>query len=136
MARPKPAISLLFLFLLVGGILGSTGCSSFTGEEPPLADSTFTRLLTDLHLTTVRGDRFTRKPPALTDSVFAFHGVRREAFDATLRYYSRRPDAFAALYTAVIDTLNAIRSQPRQQSPPDPSDSTRTRRERSRPDAP
>ena len=117
-------LSLLLLSPLVG-----TGCSSITGEDPPLADTTFAQVLTDLHMTTARSSEFTRLPPAVTDSVLHFHGVRREDFDATLRYYTRHPDAFASLYNAVIDTLSALRNrtyQRRTQSPTSP-DSARYR---------
>lgn len=133
---PNPVTSLFVACLLTGGLLGASGCSVVTSDAPPLADSTFTRVLVDLHMTTVRGSQFTRLPPSASDSVLAFHGVQREAFDATLRYYSQNPEAFGALYDTVIDTLNSLRNRNWETSPT-PSiraDSTqrRARRDRSR----
>jgi hypothetical protein len=99
-------------WLLGLGLFGGMGCSTIGGDDPPLPDSTFTRVLIDLHMTRARGKRFTRTPAAVTDSVFARHDVGRAAFDATLEYYARHPDAFSSLYDAVIDSLNALRSRP------------------------
>lgn len=106
--RETPLFFVFLLFILFAGV----GCSDWIGENPPLADSTFTRVLVDLHMTTARGGQFTKLPPAPTDSVLAVHEVRREDFDATLRYYTQHPDAFATLYDAVIDTLRALRTRP------------------------
>lgn len=125
---------------MAGVLLGSSGCSLVTSEEPPLADSTFARVLVDLHLTAVRADQFTRLPPAARDSVFAFHDVEPKSFDATLRYYSRHPEDFGALYDTVIDTLNSLRNRNWEASPdssalPDPArrqttqDRSRTQRQ-------
>jgi hypothetical protein len=50
-------------------------------------------------------------PPGVTDSVLAFHRVPREDFAATLRYYTRHPDAFASLYDGVVDTLSALQNR-------------------------
>lgn len=130
-SSPTPVTGLLAAFLMAGALLGTSGCSLVTSEEPPLADSTFTRVLVDLHLTAVRADQFTRLPPAATDSVFAFHDVQPETFDATLRYYSRHPEDFGSLYDTVIDTLNSLRNRNWEASPdssarPDPARRRRT----------
>jgi hypothetical protein len=117
MAVPFRYVALLVLVGLSVAGLGGMGCSTISEEKPPLPDSTFTRVLVDLHMTRARGKRFTRRPPGATDSVFAHHGVHAEAFDATLRYYTRRPDAFSSLYEAVVDSLNALRSRPWTRSP-------------------
>jgi hypothetical protein len=109
-----------FLALLLVPFFAGVGCSDWVGENPPLADSTFTRVLVDLHMTTARGGELTKLPPHATDSVLAFHQVQREDFDATLRYYTQHPDAFAELYDAVIDTLGALRNRPLRPST-DPS---------------
>ncbi len=107
--RVVPPLLLCVLF----GLFAFSGCSVLKSDDPPLADSTFTRVLIDLHLTTARGDRLSKLPPAASDSLFVHHGIRREDFDATLRYYTRRPGAFESLYDAVIDTLNALKSRAR-----------------------
>lgn len=132
-SSPNPVTSLLAAFLLGGALLGSSGCSLVTNEAPPLADSTFTRVLVDLHMTTVRADQYTRLPSAATDSVLAFHDVRREAFDATLRYYSEHPKAFGSLYDTVIDTLNSLRNR-NWEPAPDSSARADSIRRRARPD--
>jgi len=131
-SSPNPATGLLAAVLLAGALIGSSGCSLVTGEAPPVADSTFTRVLVDLHMTTVRADQFTRLPPAATDSVLAFHNVQREAFDATLRYYSRHPETFGSLYDTVIDTLNSLRNR-NWEPAPDSSARADSTRQRARP---
>lgn len=137
-SSPTPVPSIIAAFLLAGALLGASGCSLVVSEEPPLADSTFTRVLVDLHMTTVRGAQLTRLPPAAMDSVFAFHDVRRETFDATLRYYSRHPKAFGSLYDTVIDTLNSLRNRNWERSPDSSAhrDSTRRRATQDRSRAP
>lgn len=110
------AVPVVLCLLMTAG-LAASGCSSFGDRDPPLPDSTFSRVLVDFHLTTARADRFTRPPPGVTDSVFAAHDIRKEAFDETLRYYARHPDAFSSLYDAVIDTLNALQSRRWMRSP-------------------
>jgi hypothetical protein len=88
------------------------GCSRFSSDPRPVPDSTFTRLLTELHLAAARRDLDAPYPPDLRDSVLARYGVRKAAFDTTLQYYSRRPEAFKALYQSVIDTLRALQRGP------------------------
>jgi hypothetical protein len=121
----------LLLCVLVGAFALSA-CSNPFSSDPPLPDSTFTRVLIDLHLTNARGKHLTQMSPNIRDSVFAYHDVNREGFDATLRYYSRHPSAFESLYDAVIDTLKALQDQ----SPSRPPESDDGRRTGARPDIP
>lgn len=109
-SSPRYTIPLL-LSLLLGLPIMFSACSPFPGDEPPLPDSTVTRVLVDLHLTKARGNRLTSLPPGIEDSVFAHHGVRREEVDATLRYYARHPEDLETLYNGVIDTLSALQSR-------------------------
>jgi hypothetical protein len=101
----------VLLSLLLGLPIVFSGCRSFPGDDPPLPDSTFTRVLVDLHLTTARGERLSSLPSGIEDSVFARHGVRREEVDATLRYYARQPEDLETLYNGVIDTLSALQTR-------------------------
>lgn len=122
-----------FRILLSALLLGSlvlAGCSTFPSGDPPLADSTFSQVLVDLHLVTARTKHHAPRPLGLRDSVFAQHDVHRSEFEATLQYYSERPDAFESLYKGVLDTLNAIESNLRrgprsyQNRPDDPRNRT------------
>lgn len=97
----------LLMGLLGLGALG--GCSGFSSDAQPIPDSTFTRILTELHLAEARDNLDEAAyPRALRDSIFARYGVQPADFDATLDYYSRRPEAFEALYQPVIDSLEAL----------------------------
>lgn len=93
-----------------------SGCSGFSSSEKPLPDSTFTTMLTEIHLTKARTIIEDSVPVNLRDSVFARHGVDSTAFYATLDYYSRRPKAFEAVYSSVIDTLQSVQ-YPRDKRP-------------------
>lgn len=107
---------------LVGAVVGLlllSGCSGFSSREKPLPDSTFTHVLTELHLAKVRQTLDAPTPPGLRDSIFARHEVTPSAFDATLRYYSRRPEAFESVYRTVIDTLQALQRPTVSRSPID-----------------
>lgn len=90
-----------------------SACSSFSSSSPPIPDSTFSRLLTEMHLLSARATRDGQLPPGVQDSILWRYGVQPEAFDATLRYYSRRPTQLDALYDGVIDTLNALEQRSR-----------------------
>ena len=102
------------------GLPGLVGCSVVSPGSPPLPDSTFSRLLVEMHLLSMRAERKDGLPPSMRDSVFQHYGVEREDFRATLRYYSRRPVRLDALYDGVVDTLSAIeqRSRYRGTAPP------------------
>jgi len=125
---PRAPLRLL-LWGMAGAILGVvvlTGCSGFSVDEEPLPDSTFTRVLTDLHVASMRRSVDIATPPDLRDSVFAHHNIRASEFEATLRHYSRRPDRFETLYQTVIDTLQALRfPSQRRSAPRERPDSTR-----------
>jgi hypothetical protein len=73
-----------------------------------------TKVLVELHLVNARRSHAGTIPPGLKDSVFARYGIERSEFESTLRHYSRNPDAFDALYNTVLDTLNAIESDLRE----------------------
>ena len=92
-------------------VLSLPACNPLGPQRPPLPDSTFRQVLVDLHLTTARSRLETAFPQDLPDSVLTRHGVHLEDVEASLRYYSERPGAFASLYNGVIDTLRAIREQ-------------------------
>ena len=93
------------------------GCAGVTSEPPPVADSTLVETLVELHLARARQQQRGDVPRAQYDSVLARHGLARARFDDALRYYSRHPKAYYALYSAVVDTL--ARRSPRFGSPSD-----------------
>lgn len=102
---------LLCVLLALGG---STACSVFSPGDRQLPDTTLRKVLVELHLANARQSHVGSIPPGLRDSVFARYGVQRSEFEATLRYYSRNPRAFEALYNTVLDTLNSIQSELRR----------------------
>lgn len=104
---PCPSLITAFLTTVLGLTLLS-GCSSFSSDEKPLPDSTFARMLTELHLAKARISVEKPVPDGFRDSLFARHEVDSTAFNATLDYYSQRPDAFQRLYSGVIDTLQSL----------------------------
>lgn len=115
-ARPPSTTGHLLVILLALGLLG--GCSPFSSDPKPLPDSTFTHLLMELHLAKARRYVDAPSPRGLRDSIFARYGVQPAAFDTTLKYYSRRPEAFKALYQPIIDTLEALqRARPSSPAP-------------------
>ncbi len=123
---PSPSVLVPSGLGLLGVVLGLgllAGCSGFTSGEKPLPDSTFTRVLTELHLARARQNTDVPDPPGLRDSIFARYNVRPAEFDSTLHHYSRRPEAFGPLYQSIIDTLQALQypdqPQPGPESVPD-----------------
>ncbi|MFB6273307.1 MAG: DUF4296 domain-containing protein [Salinibacter sp.] len=109
----------LGLFAIVLGISLMGGCSSVSSEQKPLPDSTFTQVLTEIHLLKARRAREEPVPQGLRDSIFAHYEVSPSTFDATLRYYSHHPRAFQVLYQTVIDTLKALQTPRRGRTIPD-----------------
>jgi hypothetical protein len=118
MTRLGPVFGARVLGLLLTGTLlataaGLTGCSALSSGDPPLSDSTFTRVIVELHLLSARTAYAPAPAPSARDSVFARYGVDRRAFEETLRYYSRHPAALEPLYASVLDSLNAIAQRAR-----------------------
>lgn len=100
-----------------------SGCSGFSPEEKPLPDSTFTTLLTEVHLAKARIAIEKPLPRHFHDSLFARHEVDSSAFYATLKYYSRHPKAFESVYSSIIDTLQYL--QHPQKDRPSPNGEVR-----------
>jgi len=121
-ARALPAL-LLSAALVAAGL---AGCSSASEEAPPLPDSTFSRVLVEMHLLSARAQRADSLPAGAPDSLLREYGLERRDVEATLRYYSRRPARLDAIYDAVIDTLSALeqRSRYRDTAPPDAAPSS------------
>jgi len=101
--------------LLIWGMSFSS-CSSFS-SDPPLPDSTFTTVLIEMHLANTRADFDTLSNAQFSNAVLAHHGVSRGDLHRTLRYYSRRPEAFEALYSTVLDSLRALQRRERRREP-------------------
>lgn len=98
--------------VLLGGLLALlllSGCSSFSSNEPPVPDTTLTRVLVELHLTSTRESLDIPSRPGLRDSVLTRYDLEEEDLEASLQYYSRRPEAFESLYEAVVDSLRSTR---------------------------
>lgn len=93
-----------------------SGCSSFSSTEPPVPDSTLTRVLVELHLTSTRESLDVPSRPGLRDSVLARYDLDEEDVEASLQYYSRRPQAFESLYEAVVDSLRSTQYSQSQES--------------------
>jgi len=94
--------------MLLGTLLCLTAACTLMGEqEPPLDDDTFVAVIADLHLLEARADlpEAEELPPEVRDSLFAYHGVTKAAYDATVGYYAERPREYHALYRRVIDRL-------------------------------
>ncbi|WP_103028821.1 DUF4296 domain-containing protein [Salinibacter altiplanensis] len=106
------------LFGAVVGLGLLMGCSAVSTGDEPLPDSTFTRVLTELHVASSRQSRDVATPPGLRDSIFARYDVKPSEFEAALRHYTRRPNRLEAMYQTVIDTLQALRSPNRRRSKP------------------
>ena len=98
----------------ITGLVLLMGCSGFSAGDEPLPDSTFTRLLTELHMASIRQSQDVATPPGLRDSILARYDVEPSEFEATLRHYTRRPDRLETMYQTVIDTLQALRRPDRR----------------------
>ena len=109
----------LIVPLFIGLLLPlGTSCSPFSSSPPPIPDSTFSRILVELHVLSARGRQESPVPVQVRDSILHHYGVDSSDFEQTLGYYSRRPEDFASLYNTVIDSLNALRSMLQKQAVP------------------
>jgi hypothetical protein len=102
-------------------VVALPACSVLSSDTPPVPDSTLVPVLVDLHLAQERANLDVDTPPALRDSVLAHYGIAPAQYRAVIAYYSERPEAYAALYRSVIDTLQARRSRvvvPQDESEP------------------
>lgn len=105
--RGRGLVLVLCFLLLIG-------CSRFSDDTPPVPDSTFTRVLMEMHLMEARSTLEPPLPPGLRDSILARYDLQPEEYEATLEHYSRNPQAFETLYQKVIDSLRSTRNTMRE----------------------
>lgn len=111
--------------ILLLGLLVLPACSAFTSDEPPLSDSTMVEVLIELHLVNARLDLQYDLPPAVRDSILFKYGLDAQRFEDLIAYYADHPEAYAALYTTMLDRLSDERLRQGQGllSTPPPSSS-------------
>lgn len=89
-------------------ILALPGCSPFTAEEPPVADSTLVEVLIELHLAQGRAEvEEDSLPPAVRDSILARHEIDEDRFHSAMNYYASHPEDYLELYNEVLNRLSA-----------------------------
>ena len=120
----RAIVHTVVVLLLGMGLSGSlVACSSFTPEEPPVADSTFIEVLSELHLAAARARMYEDTTlTALQDSIFAHYNIPRARFERALEYFSEHPSKYAPMYEAMRDSLDNERLQlrgsiPQQKTP-------------------
>jgi hypothetical protein len=104
---------------LLAALLTLPACSAIISEEPPITDSTMVEVLIELHLTDARADLHYDLAPALRDSIFFKYGLDEQRFLEILDYYADHPEAYAAVYTTVLDRINDERMQQGASAPLD-----------------
>lgn len=107
MPTPSDRARRTFAAVLLATTLSA--CSSFSTPEPPVADSTIVEVLIDLQLASARSDLYHDVSPGMRDSVLTRHGLTEADFEAAMRYYSERPEAFVEIYTTVLNRINEER---------------------------
>jgi len=116
----RPAVSSFVLAVVLTGLLvGASGCSGFTTEEPGVPDSTMTRVFVEMHVAAARAEAELLTPDGITDSILTQYGVRRDAYEQALDFYSRHPEDLETLYNTVIDSLRSHQGALRNFSPKD-----------------
>ncbi len=101
----------------LAGVLMLGGCSSFSPEEPPVADSTLVRVLTEFHLVAAREQIQNDSTLIdLRDSILQTYSVREAELRAAMAYYDERPGAYESIYSDVLDSLSAYQSELRRSS--------------------
>jgi len=97
----------LLPLILAVALLGTTAaCTLLEEEQPPLDEDTLVVVIADLHLLEARADLEDETlPPAARDSLFAYHGISVQEYEAAVSYYAERPRAYNALYRRVVDRL-------------------------------
>lgn len=111
--------------ILLGFLLVGTACSTITAEEPPVADSTLVRVLVEVHLAAARAEVSRDLTLEQRDSLLRAHGLDRARFEAAMRYYSQRPEAYLHLYDQVIQQLEQAQQQ--RPAPPGAADGQRVK---------
>ena len=88
-------------------MLGLAACTPMT-EQPPVPDSTFVEVMTELYLADTRRELFDT-PDSLRDAILTHYGIDTTQYDAAQRFYADHPDQYLDLYNALLDRLNAER---------------------------
>jgi len=97
----------LLPLILAVALLGTTAaCTLLKEERPPLDEDTLVVVIADLHLLEARADLVGETlPPGARDSLFTYHGISIQDYEAAVDYYAERPRAYNALYRRVVDRL-------------------------------
>lgn len=93
-------------------LLVLAGCERSAG--PPIADSLFVEILTDLHIAEAEVAMREDADAALRDSVLDAHGTTTGRFEETLEFYANDPEAYLEIYNAVINRLNQMEQEERR----------------------
>ena len=105
-------------YAFLAGLLTLSACSAFTSDEPPISDSTMVEVLIELHLTNARLELRYDLPPSIRDSILFRHGLDVQRFEDIMAYYADHPEAYAALYSTMLDRISAERLQQGEGLPP------------------
>ena len=85
-----------------------SACSSFSPEEPPIADSTLVDVLAEMHLAGARVEVGYEVPPGMRDSILVHFGLDSTRFREAMLYYAERPEDYLTLYDHVLDRLSEM----------------------------
>ena len=102
--------------VLASGVLLS--CSALSSDDPPLSEEAFQHVLIELHLWSARAELQDSVSNARRDSIFEAAGTTEDDFQATLRYYTQRPERLEAIYDRTLHSLQALRGRLRERSLP------------------
>ncbi len=90
-------------------VSAAAGCASQVERQGVLSDSTLVTVLAELYLADARA-RLPGFEAGVRDSVLTHYGVDSLDFQTTMDSFLDRPDDLVALYSRVMDKLNAARS--------------------------
>lgn len=109
-------------FLLILSLLLHLSCSENDNElqkpEGVMSDSAFTELLVDFAMAESAANmNILNLSLNKLDSAYAFdplkeHGLTREQYETTIRYYSSHPVIYSAVYENVLARLSEIAARP------------------------
>lgn len=68
-------------------------------------------ILIELHLAHARAPLSLSPVPALRDSILSTYALDEQQYQAIMDYYAEHPEAYAAIYSTVLDRISAERLQ-------------------------
>lgn len=108
------------VLILLGCVVGTTGCGGGSKDGPPIPDSLLVDVLVDVYSATARAHLESLNADSARAEAVARFGLDTADLTRTLNYFAENPDSASKFYQGALDSLvriqRELRSRPEADS--------------------